>query len=141
MKASAYVIKYSELTGKNNIYTVKDSKKYLYIHHAYSPYDKESRRKFFTLYDRQTRQLTANIKTTIQNDWDGGMDIENFDVSYMEKSVVCFSLQPDEMQEKLTDSYFAKTVAKYPEKKKTLQTLIKGLLEDDNPVLMIVKLK
>jgi hypothetical protein len=78
MKARACVIQYSELSDKSQILTVKDSEKYLYIHHTYSPYDKDNRRKFFSLYDKQTRQLTANIKTVIQNDWDGGMDIENF---------------------------------------------------------------
>ncbi|MDR3250587.1 MAG: 6-bladed beta-propeller [Tannerella sp.] len=141
MKASAYVINYSELINRNTIYTVKDSKKYLYIDHAHSPYDRENRRIFFSLYDKQTRQLTANIKRTIQNDWDGGMDIENFYTSYMENSAVCFPLQPFEMQEQLTDAHFTKAVAKSPEKKKALQTLVKGLLDDDNPVLMIIKLK
>jgi hypothetical protein len=48
---------------------------------------------------------------------------------------------PFDMQEKLTGAHFAKAVAKYPEKKKALQTLVKGLIDDDNPVLMIVKLK
>ncbi|MDR2384379.1 MAG: hypothetical protein LBD80_01765 [Tannerella sp.] len=45
------------------------------------------------------------------------------------------------MQKKLTDSHFAKATAKFPEKKKALQTLVKSLLEDDNPVLMVIKLK
>jgi hypothetical protein len=141
VKVSTNIIKSSELIGKNKITTVKDSKKYLYIHHAYNPNDKDNYRFVFSLYDKQTRQLTANIKQTIQNDWDGGMDIKTFYTSYMEESVVCFSLQPFEMQEKLTAEHFAGSTAKYPEKKKALQTLVKGLIDDDNPVLMIIKLK
>jgi hypothetical protein len=45
------------------------------------------------------------------------------------------------MKEKLTSAHFAKSKALYPEKQKALKTLVDKLLEDDNPVVMLVKLK
>ena len=56
-------------------------------------------------------------------------------------SVICIPLQPFEMKEKLTNSHFSKAQSKYPEQKETLKSLVNGLEDDDNPVLMMIHLK
>ena len=139
MKAGAYVIKYSELSGKNMINVVRESDEYIYVYHTNSPYDNDNRKRFFSQYNKRTQQLSPNINRNIINDWDGGMDVRIF--GGQNGSTVCFPIQPFEMKEKLTNAHFSKIQAKYPERKESLKALVNGLDEEDNPVLMIIELK
>ena len=139
MKAGAFVIKYSELSGRNKINVVRESDEYIYVYHTNSPYDNDNRKSFFSQYNKLTRQLLPNINRIIINDWDGGMDVRLY--SNQSGSTVCFRIQPFEIKEKLTNEHFSKSQPKYPTQKDALKKLVNGLLEDDNPVLMIIELK
>ena len=137
MKTGAYVIKHSELSGKNVIGVVRESDEYIYVYHTNSPYDNDNRKSFFSQYNKRTQQLLPNINRNIINDWDGGMDVRYYG---NQSATICFSIQPFEMKEKLTNAHFSKSQPKYPTQKDDLKTLVNGLLEDDNPVLMIIEL-
>jgi hypothetical protein len=130
---------YAALYGKNKFVTVREDKQYLYIYYFRQLYPEKSL-SFLSLYDKRSKQLIEHINPLIQNDWDGGKDIQI--ASYLQKENLLYCLlQPFEMKEMLTDAHFSKVQAKYPEKQKALQTLVNNLKEDDNPVLMITELK
>jgi hypothetical protein len=93
-----------------------------------------------SIYDKQKKELKENINPEIVNDFDGGTAIKLSDERQNEDSF-CVMLQPFKMKETLTSAHFAKAEAKYPEKKAALKSLVNRLEEDDNPVLMIIKLK
>jgi len=95
---------------------------------------------FLTLYDKQTGELTENINTTLRNDYDGGMDIDM--IPYMQnENIFVFLFHPFEMKEKLTEEHFKEVKVAYPAKRDALKSMLDNLQDDDNPVLMIVKLK
>ena len=139
LKTGARVINYSDLNGKNCVGAIREYKKYIYIyHHLQQSIDKFI--SFLSLYNKQTGQLTENINPLIENDWDGGVDIELNE--FMQHENIKYELlQPFDMKEKLTSTHFSKTNAKYPEAQKALQTIVNTILEDDNPVIMIITLK
>ena len=68
------------------------------------------------------------------------MDVE-LKYTKQKENIVYELLQPFKMKEKLTDAHFSTVQAKYPEAKEKLQTMVNALLEDDNPVIMILTLK
>ena len=140
LKTGAYVIQYSDLSGKNIVYGVAESETYLDIYHTQSPHDKDNRKHFFSRYNKKSKQLLHNVNQLIVNDWDGGMDIE---VGFSKQCgyVMCIPVQPFEMKEKLTSSHFSKAQSKHPEQENALKTLVNNLKEDDNPVLMFIHLK
>ena len=130
----------SSLYGKNSLNDVRSSGEYLDIYHAYNLYDSGTYKGFFSRYNKRTRQLQANINTTIANDWDGGVDIEMIS-DFQRGSILCHRIWPHELKEKLTAAHFAKTPAKYPEQKNALKRLVNSLKDDANPVLMLIHLK
>ena len=130
----------NEISGKNEILGVAASDTYLDIYHTYRAYDKDNKKRFFSRYNKQTRQLLQNVNLQIVNDWDGGMDVK-MEYGYQQGSVFCFPIQPFEMKEVLTNTHFSKAQAKFPEQKEALKTLVNNLIEDDNPVLMLIHLK
>ena len=135
-KLSASVIDISDISGKNVIYGVTDSETYYYFYHNKIGI----KNRFFSQYNKQTKQLLDNVNFEIVNDWDGGMDIK-FEYKHQNPSVMCVPFWPSEMHEKLTNSHFSKSQAKYPEQKEELKKLLKNVKEEDNPVLMMIHLK
>ena len=126
----------SEISDKNNLYGVTQNETYFYFFHNKVDYSNH----FFSRYNKQTKQLLDNVNYEIVNDWDGGMDIK-FEYKHQNPSVMCVPLWPFEMHEKLTNSHFSNSQARYPEQKEALKKLLKNLKEDDNPVLMMILLK
>jgi hypothetical protein len=137
MKAGANVTNYSNLSNKNHIYNVKENDKYLFIRHVINRFSPDYKA-FLSLYDKQKQELRGNIDPNIVNDIDGGLNV----FEGQQNDIYMYSLLwPFKMKEKLTSAHFAKSKALYPEKQKVLKTLVEKLLEDDNPVIMLVKLK
>jgi hypothetical protein len=139
LRSGAGDIEYSSLSNKNSFCGVEADERYLYIYHAYNPYGGENRKSFFSLYNKQTKQLTENINTNIKNDWDNGEDIL-MDPYYQDEDEIYTMLQPFKMKEMLADATKRKE-AKFPEKQAALKELVDNMEEDDNPFIMIVKLK
>ena len=75
----------------------------------------------------------------IGNDWDGGLNF--FPEARINDSTLLMSFLPYELKKFVRTVAFKNSTPKYPEKKKELERLAKSLNENDNPVLMLVKLK
>jgi hypothetical protein len=78
----------------------------------------------------------------IFNDLDGGGNFEprSYNNSDGDEYLVGW-VEAYQLKANVASETFNKTTAKYPEKKKELKKLANGLTENDNPVLMLVKLK
>ncbi len=116
---------------QNNLF---ETSNFLFYSYAY---DKKGR---FMIYDKSTgNQVEINEKEGIKNDWDGGPNIQlkmNRDDNTLFSWINAFELKAYvELDE------FKNSTPKYPEKKKELENLANSLNENDNPVLMLVKLK
>lgn len=75
----------------------------------------------------------------IGNDWDGGLIF--FPQTRINDSTLLMSILPYELKKFVRTDAFKNSTPKFPEKKKQLEKLANSLTEDDNPVLMLVKLK
>jgi len=78
-------------------------------------------------------------QTGIINDMNGGLPF--FPRYYAGDNVVVDVWYADDMKEMLTEEYFAKQTVKDHEAHKKLRELMKNLKEDDNPVVVVAKLK
>ncbi|TKG94925.1 6-bladed beta-propeller [Puteibacter caeruleilacunae] len=74
-----------------------------------------------------------------QNDFDGGLDF--FPRETPMNSIRVRTIDAYELKAHVASEAFKNSTPKYPEKKKALEKLANGLSENDNPVLMLVRLK
>ena len=136
IKTSTREIAFSDLSGSFEHHAAREDHRYIYIYSGYrAPYIG-----LLSRYDKRTGDLMENINPKIINDWDGGLDIELNPLLQTEDFLV-YLQQPFQMKESLTDEHFEKTKVAFPEKRDSLKSLLNNMQEDDNPVLMIVKLK
>jgi hypothetical protein len=77
--------------------------------------------------------------TGIVNDYDGGPFF--YPQARVNKSTLAMWLDVSALKMHIMSDEFKNSSPKYPEKKKELEQLVKSLNGNDNPVLMIVKLK
>ena len=75
----------------------------------------------------------------IINDLNGGLSF--YPRFYAGNNVVVDIWDVADMKEKLTDEYFAKQTIKDPQAHQKLKELLKTLKDDDNPVVVVAKLK
>ena len=75
----------------------------------------------------------------IKNDIDGGPSL--FFKMAKDKNTVISWINAYELKDYVGSEDFKNSTPKYPEKKKELEKLANSLDENDNPVLMLVKLK
>ena len=99
-------------------------------------YEKETDETYFVHPSDINDQVNPN---GIENDFDGGMNF--FPDTQINDSTLLMVIQPFELKEYIASDEFRKSTPKYPEKKKALEKLASSLDENDNPVLMLVKLK
>ena len=105
--------------------------------YAFSFIDKETRKTYTCNYE-----LGQGITGGIVNNFDAGLMF--FPLDYFpdgENEYLCAIIQPFELKTHIATDEFKNSTAKYPEKKKELEKLANNLKENDNPVLMLVKLK
>ncbi len=105
-------------------------------HNILGVYNK-MKKKFFFIEPTNTRDQI--YPTGIENDIDGGI---NFIPEYKlgDTSLVSW-LNAYDLKTYTLSETFLNSTPKYPEKKKELEKLANSLNENDNPVLMLVKLK
>ena len=84
-------------------------------------------------------QFLANIKHGIINDMDGGPNIW-FKTTKDDHTIISW-INAYELKSYVASDAFKNSIPKYPEKKKELEKLANSLSENDNPVLMLIKLK
>jgi hypothetical protein len=94
--------------------------------------------KYLSFYNKQTKKACTNESSGIINDFDGGPD---FHPIYQKNNLMVGFIHAHEFIEYVTSEAFKNSTPKYPEKKKELEKLANSLDENDNPVLMLVKLK
>ncbi|MEL7585426.1 MAG: 6-bladed beta-propeller [Prolixibacteraceae bacterium] len=84
-------------------------------------------------------QFVANLKQGLINDLDGGPNIW-FETIKNDQTMISW-INAYELKAYVASDAFKKSMPKYPEKKKELEKLANTLSENDNPVLMLVKVK
>ncbi|MCG6189357.1 hypothetical protein [Maribellus maritimus] len=72
------------------------------------------------------------------NDYDGGPDFEHV---YQKNNELIGYVNAMDLMIHVNSAKFRSSTPKHPEKKKELEQLANSLNENDNPVLMLVKLK
>ncbi len=83
-----------------------------------------------------------NTKEGIPNDLDGGLSfIPEEYFANRESEYLAGTIQPFQIKAHIDTDEFKNSTPLYPEKKKELELLADSLDENDNPVLMLVKLK
>jgi hypothetical protein len=89
-------------------------------------------------YDKTLKKSYTFKNKGIPNDLDGGFDfIPEFQIN----DLIIGYISVLELKDYVASDIFKNSTPKYPEKKKELERLAKSLDENDNPVLMLVKLK
>jgi hypothetical protein len=73
------------------------------------------------------------------NDVDAGFDL--WPIGVYQDNWVIYNLMSYELKTRISSNEFKNSTPKFPEKKKELEKLAASLDENDNPVLMLVKLK
>ncbi len=83
----------------------------------------------------------GNLKRGIINDFDGGPNLRYHTIYYYDDNTMLAWVDAYELIAHVNTEAFKNSTPKYPEKKKALEKLANSLNENDNPVLMLVKLK
>ena len=118
----------------------KGKLKYCKIRHQYFPDDIL----IFGIFDREQNvnlllDTDQHHQRGIINDIDGGLPI--FPRYYAGDGVVVDIWEAEEMKEMLTEEYFSKQTIKDRQAHQKLKEVLKNLDEEDNPVVVIAKLK
>ena len=99
------------------------------------------------IYNKKTEELSFAlpeivddiINTGLYNDYDGGPNF--FPHMKLNDSSLIMWINAFELKAHVSSKIFIHSTPKYPEKKKALEKLANSLNENDNPVLMLVRLK
>ena len=83
----------------------------------------------------------GNLKHGIINDIDGGPNMNYNTIYYYNDNTMLSWVNASDLIIHVKSGKFKKSNPKYPERKKALEKLASSLDENDNPVLMLVKLK
>jgi hypothetical protein len=119
------------------IYNLFETKRFIYVHFGYK------QNSGVGLYDKINKNTFNITGRGITNTIDGGVDFRKC-IAYFEKDskeYLVMEVFPFELKAHVSSDAFKNSNPKYPEKKRELEQLANSLSENDNPVLMIVKLK
>jgi len=111
---------------------VFECKQYLLYSYSFN------RELFMNYYDKLLKKAFTFNSERIPNDFDGGPD---FYPIYQKNNEMIGIISSIDLIGKVFSDDFKSSTPKYPEKKKELERLVNNLDENDNPVLMLVKLK
>ena len=87
------------------------------------------------------KKYFGNLKRGIINDIDGGPNLQYHTIYYYDDNTMLAWVDAYKLISHVKSETFKNSTPKYPEKKKALEKLANSLSENDNPVLMLVKLK
>ncbi len=131
-------------------FSIIETMHFILIYYGYQ------KRTSFVLFDKKTNKTyqaykeekmeKVNSTACISNDLDGGIPItaEPIYPYYLIKNnseYIVSIINPLELKTHIASNAFKNSNPKYPEKKKALKKLANRLNENDNPVLMLIKLK
>lgn len=120
-----------------------ETNKYLIIRYSYKG------EYTFAFINKKTRKtyssnyfLGNGITAGILNDYDAGLRFFPYDYyNDGENEYLCMIIHPFEIKNHVASKAFRNSTPKFQKKKKELEKLANSLNENDNPVLMLVKLK
>ena len=127
-----------------------ETKRFIFLEYSYLDrnsellFDKKNNKTYQAC--KQEKVGIVNYTTSIENDLDGGLSFTPNPFSYYyytenDSEYIVSMINPFELIEHIISDVFINTIPNFPQKKKELKQLANSLDEDDNPVLMIVKLK
>ena len=146
-----FVIRSSVQTkGENAVNFLSESSRYLFWRldddvqkKSFSGvYDKILKKPFIYSQNKYSDYRDDNKKKSIgiKNDIDGGLPVRAI-MSNRSGSYCHFFVQPSDLIEHINSAKFRNAILKDPSKKKALIDFVKTLQEDDNPVLVTLKIK
>ena len=127
-----------------------ETKKYIFLEygfqdkHAILLKNKETKKTYQSYLDDPKSKTTVKSKAGIINDIDGGLPMTTSPIFYYfenNSEYLATLLLPYELKKYVASTTFKNTTPLYPQKKKELEQLATSLSENDNPVVMLVKLK
>jgi hypothetical protein len=116
---------------QNNLF---ESSRYLFYSYGFN-----KKGRIFILDKKSGKQIEIDREVGIRNDLDGGPNI-TLKINKDDNTVFAW-VNAFELKVHVTSDAFKNSTPKYSEKKKELEKLANSLDENDNPVLMLVKLK
>ena len=123
-----FYMEYNMITGTNRSFTIL------------GVYNKELGNTYFVKPSNiDDLEFPPGIPTGLENDMDGGINF--FPTHKASDSVLVSWIDAYKLNEYIASEAFQKAAPIYTEKKKDLEKLASSLSENDNPVLMVVKLK
>lgn len=125
-------------TFSNNFFSINnilESSNYLIISYLHK---KKNNLLFINKQTGNADNYNSKINHGLLNDWDGGANF--FPISIKENYLIQI-VNIYELKQHVASDAFINSSPKYPKKKKELIQLANSLDENDNPMLMIVKLK
>ena len=98
----------------------------------------------YVLFSRNTNQGSllvneSNELSGIINDWDGGPEF--WPEGNINDNEIFMAIPPLTLKAMLKEKDFNNKTVKFQDKKQTLKLMVEKVVESDNPVLMVVKLK
>lgn len=93
---------------------------------------------YWSFYNKKTKEICSYENKGITNDYDTG---PAFCPIYQKNNIWVGFIDAYKLIDHVNSSAFKNSTPKYPEKKRELEKLANRLDENDNPVLMLVKLK
>lgn len=136
----------SELLKMFRVLKMFESKHFIFMTYSFKGRTaflliEKSTQKTYQAYLEKKVGLVSYIPN-ITNDLDGGMPVKDLNYYLENKQEYIYTfIQPVELKLYISGNEFKSSTPKYPEKKKELKKLANSLSENDNPVLMLVKLK
>jgi hypothetical protein len=127
-----------------------ETKKYIFLEYAFKDkwaillIDKKTKKTYQGFKEKKIGQV--NYMADIPNDIDGGLPSSPEPKDYffyVDNGVeyIITLIYPFELKKHISSTEYINSTPKFPEKKKELEKLANSLNENDNPVLMLVKLK
>ncbi len=95
-------------------------------------------KKYYGFYQKSNKETYSFQSNGIYNDYEGGVD---FQPIYQRDNELIGYVNAMDLIEHVNSEAFKNSTPLYPEKKKALEKLANNLNENNNPVLMLVKLK
>lgn len=122
---------YSIFLDKIFIMKVMDTKRFIFFTHL------SANKSYLGLYDKFSHTVSYNYQNTVINDMDGGIDVD-FGEMYQYKNKIYCVINPMDLLKKEEGS---NRIVKDNGLQKNLMALKSRINENDNPIIMVIKLK
>lgn len=119
------------------IHSIFETKRYIIILFAYQKKLK------IAMINKKERTVYLSPEGQISNNYDGGPDFKRIRAYFKNNNseYIVQAVYPYEIKTHINSLTFINSTPKFPEKKRVFENLASKLNENDNPVLMLVKLK